>query len=57
MPPRNAEVWEFNAFKGAEKIYGSWAMRGAHETEALVYLKLLADGRYDRVLITYTKAK
>lgn len=53
LPPRGAEVWQFNAYKKSELIYGSWAMKGAHEMEALVYLKGLEAGRYDRVEITY----
>lgn len=53
MRLRGVETWEFNAFKGAEQIYGSWAMKGAHEMEASVYLTGLANGRYDRVVITH----
>lgn len=53
LPPLGSEVWEFNAFKGGDKVYGSWAMRGAHEVESASYLAMLADGKYDRVVVTY----
>jgi hypothetical protein len=55
-PPRGAEVWKFSGFKGSELVFASWAMRGAHETEAAVYLKMLADGLYDRVQINHEKS-
>jgi hypothetical protein len=56
-PPRDAEVWRFNAFKGSELVYGSWAMRGAQDMEAMMYLKGLIDGRYDRVQVTHEKPR
>lgn len=57
MPPRGAEVWEFNAWKNNERVYGSWAMRGAEQTEVSVYMQGLSAGRYDRVIMTYDKGR
>ncbi len=53
LPPKGAEVWWFTGAKAGKIVNRSWVMRGAHETEARVYLKLLTDGLYDRVDITY----
>lgn len=54
MPP-NIDHWSYEGYRGAEKIYASWALRGAEMTEAAVYLELLEKGHYTNVKIVFVK--